>query len=574
MARIRKVEIRNFRSLKTFDWYPSEGINCLIGPGDSGKSTVLEAIDMCLGARRSLTFTDVDFHGLDYKSAISISVTLGELPQSLKSIEDFGDYLRGFVSPDKLLDEPRKGHEPVLTVRLTVDADMEPRWRLYSDRTADLETARMLSWKDRLAIAPAKVGAYASGNLAWGRGSVLNRLSQERADVGAELFAAARKARDSFGDAAEKHLEQALGTVTRTAKELGITVGEKAKALLDAHSASFGDGAISLHAENGVPLRSLGAGSARLLVAGLHRAAAKETSIVISDEVEVGLEPHRLVLFLKSLGARDKSPPLQCFLTTHSPVAVRELSSNQLFVLREDAGRHQALGAAGDIDIQRTLRAEPEAFLARSALICEGASEKGFIRGLDHFWATQGELPLEARGLAFVNVSGGVPHQAFARALSLRRLGYRTAVFLDNDQQLPETHIAKLKRAGGAVIQWPEGMTLEDVIFKSLPHLGVTAALLKACEMNGVVTVNNHIVSKSNGQSTLASIQQEGLGSDYSNETRKILGMAARVKKEGWFKEEWRMGELACEVVGPHLHESAELRSTISALVQWARASA
>lgn len=55
MARIRKLEIRNFRSIKKLDWAPSEGINCLIGPGDSGKSTVLDAIDLCLGSRRAIT---------------------------------------------------------------------------------------------------------------------------------------------------------------------------------------------------------------------------------------------------------------------------------------------------------------------------------------------------------------------------------------------------------------------------------------------------------------------------------------------------------------------------------------
>ncbi|MCG9115914.1 AAA family ATPase [Laribacter hongkongensis] len=41
MTRIRRLEIRNFRSIQTLDWTPSNGVNCLIGPGDSGKSTIL-----------------------------------------------------------------------------------------------------------------------------------------------------------------------------------------------------------------------------------------------------------------------------------------------------------------------------------------------------------------------------------------------------------------------------------------------------------------------------------------------------------------------------------------------------
>jgi predicted ATP-dependent endonuclease of OLD family len=77
MARIRKVEIRNFRSIARLDWFPLPGITCLIGPGDCGTSTILDAIDFCLGARRTLTFCDDDFHRLQLDQPIQISVTLG-----------------------------------------------------------------------------------------------------------------------------------------------------------------------------------------------------------------------------------------------------------------------------------------------------------------------------------------------------------------------------------------------------------------------------------------------------------------------------------------------------------------
>ncbi|MBB3394208.1 MULTISPECIES: AAA family ATPase [unclassified Rhizobium] len=53
MATIRTIEIENFRGIKKLQWHPKPGVNCLIGPGDSGKSTILDAIDLCLGATRS-----------------------------------------------------------------------------------------------------------------------------------------------------------------------------------------------------------------------------------------------------------------------------------------------------------------------------------------------------------------------------------------------------------------------------------------------------------------------------------------------------------------------------------------
>ena len=62
--KVRHLSIKNFRGIKELSWHPGPGINCLIGPGDSGKSTILDAIDLLLTARRTATFSDVDFHDL------------------------------------------------------------------------------------------------------------------------------------------------------------------------------------------------------------------------------------------------------------------------------------------------------------------------------------------------------------------------------------------------------------------------------------------------------------------------------------------------------------------------------
>ena len=95
MARIRKIEIANFRGIQLLAWCPTPGINCLIGPGDSGKSTALNAVDLCLEARRNVQFSDADFFGLDITTPISITLTLGDLDGSMRTLESFGAFLRG-----------------------------------------------------------------------------------------------------------------------------------------------------------------------------------------------------------------------------------------------------------------------------------------------------------------------------------------------------------------------------------------------------------------------------------------------------------------------------------------------
>ncbi|MCV4753977.1 ATP-dependent endonuclease, partial [Escherichia coli] len=85
------------------------------------------------------------------------------------------------------------------------------------------------------------------------------------------------------------------------------------------------------------------------------------------------------------LGAKEKKPPLQVFMTTHCPVALRELSGSQLFVLRRLPEDHEVLNIGTSDGVQSTIRLYPDAFLAPSVTICEGASEVGLIRGLDQY---------------------------------------------------------------------------------------------------------------------------------------------------------------------------------------------
>lgn len=572
MVRIRNVEVRNFRSIQTLDWCPGDGINCFIGPGDGGKSTILDAIDLCLCARRNLTITDTDFFGLDVTQDIVISLTLGALPDLLKNIDEYGEYLRGFdQSTGAVEDEPRKGLETVLTLQLTVKADLEPTWCLYSARTASLDPRRGLRWKERVFISPSRLGNHPNSNLSWTRGSVLNRLSEERATIGSEVAKAARDARAGFGAKAAPQLATTLKAVTDTAKSLGVPVGTSATALLDAHAVSFGDGSISLHNENGVPLRNLGTGSSRLLIAGLHRAAAASTSVVLVDEIEYGLEPHRLTRLLGSLGAKDATPPLQVFMTTHSPVVLRELSGSQLFVVRERSGKHEVLQVGSDNSAQSAIRSHPEAFFANTVLVCEGASEIGLIRGLDEYWTAKGYLSLHAAGISCVDAGGGDADRCFHKAGVFQKLGYRVAVVQDNDKAPTPAVVQAFIATSGYHMAWRDGKALEDELFASFPAAAISALILRALEITEDGLVDLHIKTKSSGKVNLAAVNHEGAAGAYSPSTRAFLGEASRVRRAGWFKSISKMEAVARDIVGPHFDASdADFRETVNGLFGWA----
>ena len=115
MSVIRAIQIQNFRSIKELNWNPNPGLNCLIGSGDSGKSTILDAIDLALGARRSFNFTDADFHKLNTQEPIMITVTIGGLDDELMNVDKYGFFLRGFNHTSlEIDDEPQPDDEAVL----------------------------------------------------------------------------------------------------------------------------------------------------------------------------------------------------------------------------------------------------------------------------------------------------------------------------------------------------------------------------------------------------------------------------------------------------------------------------
>lgn len=572
MARIRAIEVSNFRSLTEFKWFPSSGINCMIGPGDSGKSTVLDAIDLCLGARRNLQINDADFHCLDTETPITISITIGELDDGLKKIDTYGSFLRGFDAVLQIIeDEPEAGMETVLTLRLTVTNDLEPSWALVSDRAAAAGISRYLTWADRVRLAPTRVGAVADYNLSWRRGSVLNRLSEEKADASAALAKAAREARTAFGADAGAQLQETLGKVAAVAKSLGVPVGQTVQAMLDAHSVSFGGGTISLHDETGIPLRGLGTGSTRLLVAGLQGEVVDQSSIILVDELEHGLEPHRLIRFIGSIGTKEAIPPLQAFVTTHSPVALREFSGEQLFVLRETAGKHSATRVGSNNPVQGTIRKYAEAFLAPTVVICEGASEVGLVRGIDQFRVASGQTSIGALGVALVDCGGGGPDQPFERAAAFHALGYRVAVIRDDDKPPTEAIENAFKAAGGHVAKWGAGRALEQELFLSLNEEGVTALLATAIELHGEALVDQHIKSASGGTVSLLDIQTATLIDGISVQQRQILGVAAKSKSAAWFKSVSLMEAVALEIVAPNLaNSSAEFLAEVNSIFAWA----
>jgi hypothetical protein len=556
--KIARVEIRNFRGIQKMDWSPERGLNCLIGPGDSTKTTVLDAIELVLNPRTNFVADETDIYCLNEPPAeASITLTLVSLPAEFHADNRYGLHLRGWdENSKKIVDEPGPGLEAALSIKTTIDPEtLEGRWSIYNDRLAKDVDPPSLRYNDSRQLATTRLGPYAQRHLGWSRNSVLTRLG-DGAKMSAQLVSASRAAREAF----RKTDKSPFAAATRQAEQLGkhfaVSIRDKYAAELDIQGSAITAGGVTLH-DGALPLRTLGTGSSRLIVSALqHNAGGSHIALV--DEVEHGLEPHRIARLLKYLRSTPEDSvgaAPQVFMTSHSPVVVLELQAADIHTVRSERGvtsvRSVAKGQDRDA-AQRHLRFNPEAFLARRILVGEGKTECGVLRGLDSCWVRSGKESFAYQGVVAVN-GGGVP-QALIFARHLLSLGYPLLALLDTDKPPSEEELTALVELGGKVSLWPDNCSFEQRLFRDVPWQTIEQLLAHAVACEGKDSILHSINSAM--RPDMAKITSvEMTAAVRTDAMRDVLGKAATDKD--WFKNIER-GERVAEIIFPVLDEIAE----------------
>ena len=64
-AHIRKLTIQRFRGIHSLTWLPAEGMNVILGGGDVGKTTILEAIALLLSPSNTAVLSEADYWARD-----------------------------------------------------------------------------------------------------------------------------------------------------------------------------------------------------------------------------------------------------------------------------------------------------------------------------------------------------------------------------------------------------------------------------------------------------------------------------------------------------------------------------
>ena len=564
--KIRKIVVNNFRGVKALDWnVPAADIFCLIGKGDSSKSTILEAIRYVFHPQWNLALSDSDFYQCKIADPITIEITIGSLAADFSALNKYGLYLRGWdAAAQKLFDEPDDHLESVLTARLTVEKDLEPKWAVVCDRNPDGVPFKQA---DRNKVGVGLIGVFSERELSWANGTALAKLTaaQSLSELLANASRTARSSLDVDRAVTLTNFDTAATKSQEIAKLLGVPVLDAYKAHLDLASINLKVGGLSLH-DGEIPLRQLGLGSRRMLQCGIQKAGLEEGHITLFDELEFGLEPHRITRLIKHI-REDKRG--QYFLTTHSPMVLRELTVQDLHIVHSKGGVVTIVSAAEkgleEHEVQGKIRSSAEAFLAKKVVVCEGATEVGFLRGFDDHQLENGKDPLSYHGVALLDAKGA--SKVKGMAIAFKKLGYNVSVLADGDaeKQFSTADAAGLVAMGIPTYVWSDKFSLEERAFVDLPWAYVLASLTLA-QVELFYPLYDQVRSK----------YQDVLDPDIREwpDTLKLrTAIGAAAKGAGWFKDTTR-GDLWFKVVGGAFNDPVFGRTNLAVelgkLWEWA----
>jgi len=361
-------------------------------------------------------------------------------------------------------------------------------------------------------------------------------------------------------------LQESTKIVQGTIKNYGVNF-DSLRPGLDTKSVSIGAGTISLH-DGKIPLRGYGEGTKRLTSLAIQQSGVDSKPIALIDEIEHGLEPHRVRQLLRILCGKMTSEDHNCgqvMMTTHSPTPIMALPVDNLrFVNSKDGATTINKVDKNSIDaLQPIVRSRSHALLCRKIIVCEGKTEEALCRVLDEHWAKfHDDENFAYNGV--VAVDGGGKNNGPSSAMEFSRIGYDVLFFGDSDKPIDPDE-KTLKAANITVALWEGKMATEERITTDIPLSHLQTFIDAAVDEFGEVRVLDAISTKlGTSISALGTDIDNWIDNGNSEESiRTAVGIAAKKTLKGWFKNinsGERLGKIVIlaldDINGTPLHKS------------------
>jgi putative ATP-dependent endonuclease of OLD family len=447
---IYHLAIERFRCIKTFSWRPAKGVNVILGGGDAGKTTILDAIGLLLSPTNPPTLADTDYHGRSIGAGFSVEAIVSLPAESGINQQTKPSWPWDWNGSDAVVptidDDAIKG-EPVYRLRVRGTEDLELAYEVVQpDGTTD-----NLSVGLRRSIGLVRLSGDDRNDrdLRLVQGSALDRLLSDKAlrsrlaselaksDVAEQLTDDAKKALEALDQVfKKKNLPDEL--------DLAITGGQGLSI-----SALIG---LTANREGvQLPLASWGSGTRRFAALAIAEQNQGEAPITLVDEVERGLEPYRQRVLMSNLQGGQS----QVFVTTHSPSAISAASGASLWYIDHTGN----IGQLASAEITRHRQNDPETFLSRLAVVAEGVTEFGFVLFL---LEKAFDSPLPAYGVHVTDGGGHVATLALLEALAGG--GLRFGGFADDEAQYPTRWQNLAQKLDKLLFRWKFGCIEQNVI--------------------------------------------------------------------------------------------------------------
>jgi putative ATP-dependent endonuclease of the OLD family len=534
--RITELSIANYRGIRRGTLLlPQHGV--LIGDNNVGKSTVLEAIDLCLGPDRLNRQSPVDEHDFylgryfaprvaeaavnaadDFQAVpddvdgaevpaqeppenpiIQIDVTITDLSEEQQ--DHFGEQIEWwncdtnalFAGDAAGLDQANATAAIRVTFRGHYDEDEDDFGgnTVFTRSIAEDERPTPFSKKDKhkcgfLYLRPQRTGSRA---LSLERGSLLDiilRLKEVRPRMWEETIQALRDT-DVAADP-ELGLSGILESVNKSLKkyvprEWGANPHLRVSNLTREHLRKVITAFIATgDAEHSAPFYRQGTGTINMLVLALLSQIAEDKQNVIfaMEEVETAIPPYaqkRIVHELRKLSA-------QSLLTSHSPYVLEEFDISETLILSRTADgvlSNATVTLPGSVKLKRYRQEFRQRFceglLARRVLVVEGATEASSYPAVARRLSELDDNTYASlEGLGICVIDAGTDSQVAVMAKLYRDLGKRTFGACDKQTDADKATI----EAEVEVLFMHEEHGFEDLVLKNTTPAALTrfAALI------------------------------------------------------------------------------------------------
>lgn len=457
-----RLETKNYRNLRGFECKFASGLNVLVGENNAGKTNILDAIRLPLGAGygpRDIWPQPADIsHSIPgIREADYFEITL--------TFEDLSDNERGMfhecLSPSQGANTAQIHYR--FEYQVTDKGDESKKVKVWG---GDKEVGSLgLDVLDNLRLVFLPALRDAEADLRPGRSSRMGRLLTEVSDTDQERESLEKLLREANEKIRKEPLvERAITLVNKNLKEItGPNLAQTAdiglaeptfQRIAGTMRALVGHSAVSELEENGLGYNNLL--YIATVMSELRRAKERanptvDLPLLLIEEPEAHLHPQLQILLAEYLNM-EANGPVQVIVTSHSPTLVAKVPPSSIAVMHKGkidpnkgvpivrSLRDFGLDVSELGDIRRYLdTTKSSLFFARGVILVEGIAEALVLPRLARLLGHN----LDQLGISVINLNG-LTFSTFGQLFCKDNLEIPCSIITDGDPTLTEAEKKEL----------------------------------------------------------------------------------------------------------------------------------